>query len=234
MVDPPARAAARCCSRSTGRRPRCAPRLAASMIPGPPPVMTAKPRLSELAPDRAGGVVMGSSARARAPSRRRETAGPISASASNPSTNSPRIRSAPGVAVEELRRRPLQQLLVVRLPPAAPLDDPPLPHPFGLVSGHGRHRMSRREAGAVSRGLRGFADPIAGPILHPEPNVAREPSPNHPPAPTPILGTGQRRDSLAPGHREPNSVVDHEAGRVTIAGGLTRGRRTSSRCVLHR
>ena len=71
-----------------------APRLAASMIPGPPPVMTVMPLPGELARQvLRGSAYVGSSGR----SRRAEDAHrrhPSAASESKPSTNSPMMRSA--------------------------------------------------------------------------------------------------------------------------------------------
>ncbi len=53
----PARTAARCRGRPRRRRPRCAPRLAASIAPGPPPVITAKPSPHSLRGDLPGRFV---------------------------------------------------------------------------------------------------------------------------------------------------------------------------------
>src|SRR6202165_38717 len=73
-------------------RPSRAPMLAASMVPGPPPVMMAKPRrASSVASARAASYI-GSGGRTRAEPKN-VTAGPTLASASKPATNSAWIRS---------------------------------------------------------------------------------------------------------------------------------------------
>ena len=63
------------------------------MIPGPPPVMTAWPRSARIRPTSWATPYHGLSGAVRAEPNT-DTAGPIRARASNPSTNSPRMRSA--------------------------------------------------------------------------------------------------------------------------------------------
>src|ERR1700682_6023492 len=73
-------------------RPSRAPRLAASIVPGPPPVMMARPvRAGSAARARAASYI-GSGGRTRAEPKK-VTAGPSVASASKPATNSAWIRS---------------------------------------------------------------------------------------------------------------------------------------------
>src|SRR4051794_16860655 len=69
------------------------PRFAASIIPGPPPVITAKPASATLRPIVCASSYIGSPGGVRAEPKI-VTAGPTEASASKPSTNSARIRSA--------------------------------------------------------------------------------------------------------------------------------------------
>src|SRR5438045_1955636 len=73
-------------------RPSRAPLLAASIVPGPPPVMTAKPRRASSAERARAASYIGSGGRTRAEPKK-VTAGPIVASASKPATNSAWIRS---------------------------------------------------------------------------------------------------------------------------------------------
>ena len=73
-------------------RPSRAPRLAASIRPGPPPVMMAKPRRASSADSARAASYIGSGGRTRAEPKN-VTAGPIVASASKPATNSAWIRS---------------------------------------------------------------------------------------------------------------------------------------------
>src|SRR3989442_13929352 len=73
-------------------RPSRAPRLAASMVPGPPPVITAKPRRASSAARGRAGWYIGSGGRTRADPKK-VTGGPTVASASKPATNSAWIRS---------------------------------------------------------------------------------------------------------------------------------------------
>ena len=70
-----------------------APRLAASMMPGPPPVIVATPALASREPMRTPCWYSGSSRDVRADPNT-ATAGPRPASASNPSTNSDWMRMA--------------------------------------------------------------------------------------------------------------------------------------------
>ena len=69
-----------------------APLLAASMLPGPPPVITAKPASASLRPASSACAYDGWSAGVRAEPKT-AIAGPSSASAPKPSTNSAWIRS---------------------------------------------------------------------------------------------------------------------------------------------
>src|SRR6202171_1585004 len=73
-------------------RPSRAPRLAASIVPGPPPVMMAKPRRASSAARARAASYIGSGGRTRAEPKK-VTAGPTVASASKPATNSAWIRS---------------------------------------------------------------------------------------------------------------------------------------------
>src|SRR5439155_26268503 len=73
-------------------RPSRAPILAASIVPGPPPVMTAKPRRASSAARARAASYIGSGGRTRAEPKK-VTAGPSVASASKPATNSAWIRS---------------------------------------------------------------------------------------------------------------------------------------------
>src|ERR1700674_3235272 len=73
-------------------RPSRAPILAASMVPGPPPVMMAKPRRASSAAKARAASYIGSGGRTRAEPKN-VTAGPTVASASKPATNSAWIRS---------------------------------------------------------------------------------------------------------------------------------------------
>src|SRR2546428_8547194 len=73
-------------------RPSRAPRLAASMVPGPPPVITAKPRRASSAARARAASYIGAGGRTRADPKK-VTAGPTVASASKPATNSAWIRS---------------------------------------------------------------------------------------------------------------------------------------------
>ncbi len=68
-----------------------APRFAASMIPGPPPVIVANPAFASAAPTSRAAAYIGSPSRVRAEPKT-VTAGPIPASASKPETNSPVMR----------------------------------------------------------------------------------------------------------------------------------------------
>ncbi len=73
--------------------PSCAPRLPASMIPGPPPVMITKPASAKSRAVCTAASYIGSSSSTRADPKI-VTAGPVSsASVSKPSTNSPMMRS---------------------------------------------------------------------------------------------------------------------------------------------
>src|SRR5918996_4908704 len=72
--------------------PSCAPRLAASMMPGPPPVMIANPSLDRRRAVSTARSNMGSPGWVRAEPKN-ETAFRTSDSVSNPSTNSPMMRS---------------------------------------------------------------------------------------------------------------------------------------------
>src|ERR1700694_2932272 len=72
--------------------PSRAPRLAASIVPGPPPVMTAKPRRASSAARARAASHIGS-AGGRRPEPKKVTPGPRVASASKPATNSAWIRS---------------------------------------------------------------------------------------------------------------------------------------------
>src|ERR1700686_2034700 len=72
--------------------PSRAPLLAASMVPGPPPVMTAKPRRASSAASARAASYIGSGGRTRAEPKK-VTAGPSVASASKPATNSAWMRS---------------------------------------------------------------------------------------------------------------------------------------------
>src|SRR5205807_8686958 len=73
-------------------RPSRAPRLAASMVPGPPPVMIAKVRRDSSAARARAASYIGSGGRTRAEPKK-VTAGPSVASASKPATNSAWILS---------------------------------------------------------------------------------------------------------------------------------------------
>src|SRR5712691_6537694 len=73
-------------------RPSRAPMFAASIVPGPPPVMMAKPRRASSAARARAASYIGSGGRTRAEPKK-VTAGPTVASASNPATNSAWIRS---------------------------------------------------------------------------------------------------------------------------------------------
>src|SRR6266480_7715556 len=73
-------------------RPSRPPLLAASMVPGPPPVMMAKPRRASSAARARAASYIGSGGRTRAEPKK-VTAGPSVASASKPATNSALIRS---------------------------------------------------------------------------------------------------------------------------------------------
>src|SRR5205823_9120123 len=73
-------------------RPSRAPLLAASIVPGPPPVMTAKPRRASSADRARAASYIGWGGRTRAEPKK-VTAGPSVASASKPATNSAWIRS---------------------------------------------------------------------------------------------------------------------------------------------
>src|ERR1700736_98076 len=73
-------------------RPSRAPLLAASIVPGPPPVMIAKPRRASSAASWRAASYIGSGGRTRAEPKK-VTAGPTVASASKPATNSAWIRS---------------------------------------------------------------------------------------------------------------------------------------------
>src|SRR5712691_2540406 len=73
-------------------RPSRAPLLAASIVPGPPPVMMAKPRRASSAARPRAASYMGSGGRTRAEPKK-VTAGPSVASASKPATNSAWILS---------------------------------------------------------------------------------------------------------------------------------------------
>src|SRR6266480_2394125 len=73
-------------------RPSRAPRLAASIVPGPPPVMMAKPRRASSAARVRAASYIGSGGRTRADPKK-VTAGPTVASASKPATNSAWIRN---------------------------------------------------------------------------------------------------------------------------------------------
>src|SRR5260370_15102678 len=73
-------------------RPSRAPMLAASIVPGPPPVMMAKPRRASSAASARAASYIGSGGRTRAEPKK-VTAGPSVASASKPATNSAWIRS---------------------------------------------------------------------------------------------------------------------------------------------
>src|SRR4029077_10746741 len=73
-------------------RPSRAPMLAASIVPGPPPVITAKPRRESSAARARALSYIGSGGRTRAEPKK-VTAGPRVASASNPATNSAWMRS---------------------------------------------------------------------------------------------------------------------------------------------
>src|SRR6202022_4685858 len=68
------------------------PRLGASTVPGPPPVMMAKPRRASSAASWRAASYIGSGGRTRAEPKK-VTAGPTVASASKPATNSAWIRS---------------------------------------------------------------------------------------------------------------------------------------------
>ena len=112
---PPARTAARCCSRSSARRQACAPLLAASMMPGPAPVMMSKPASASSRAVSCAAWYIGSSGPVRAEPK---NATPFStvASMSNPSMNSPmmRITRHGSVCVKSSWRaiRLLEELLV--------------------------------------------------------------------------------------------------------------------------
>src|SRR5260370_4857683 len=73
-------------------RPSRAPMLAASIVPGPPPVMMPKPRRASSAASARAASYIGSGGRTRAEPKK-VTAGPTAASASKPATNSAWIRS---------------------------------------------------------------------------------------------------------------------------------------------
>ena len=91
-VRSPARAAARCCSRPTGPRPPGSRGWPPPSCPGPPPVMTANPASASRRPIARASSYVGSPGAVRAEPKT-VIAGPTWASASNPSTNSERIRS---------------------------------------------------------------------------------------------------------------------------------------------
>ena len=72
----------------------CAPRFAASMMPGPPPVMIAKPASPSARAARARSAYSGSSSGVRAEPKI-DTAAPTWASASKPVSSSSEIRLDP-------------------------------------------------------------------------------------------------------------------------------------------